>query len=185
MWCILGVCPAPTSISQTVNLNDTYTGGDLRNNTSLLFTVAITNRGNHTEVIQDAAALAQTIALTVQSLGTGCSDVTPVMVVTPAPFPRRIAPRRALAVNFNVTFNCANDPLGTTRLAAHNDYRLIATVNRGALDSAPDDHPADDICPHDPLGIDPASGTRDVGCGAPRRTGGGLGAEVVADVIVR
>jgi len=107
------------------------------------------------------------------------------MLVTPAKFPITLAPKRTLTLKFLVTYDCANDPAATTKTAAHNDYATIATVHHEAIDGIADADPADDVCPHDPLGAIPGTNGKivDTGCGG-RNPDHTLGADVLTDVVV-
>ena len=107
------------------------------------------------------------------------------MLVTPAKFPITLAPKRTLTLKFLVTYDCANDPAATTKTAAHNDYATIATVHHEAIDGIADADPADDVCPHDPLGAIPGTNGKivDTGCGG-RNPDHTLGAYVLTDVVV-
>ena len=95
--------------------------------------------------------------------------------------PATIAPKKSLAVSYQVTFNCANDPSAGTP-----DYELLATISHVALDGQADGHPDDDVCPHDrPAGcIDPIDNVKDNGCGG-KNTDGSLGAAMLVDVQVK
>ena len=150
------------------------------------FSVTIQNRSDHAETIPSLATLTNLITLVVHTLG-ACPDITGVMVAPKTKFPITLASKKKLTVAFVANFNCANDPLATSKTAAHNDYRTVATVHHDALPGgAPDSHPEDDDCPHAALpgGIDPnPDGTiRDNGCGG-KNPDGTLGADVFTDVV--
>jgi hypothetical protein len=105
-------------------------------------------------------------------------------------FPVVLMSKAMLAVRFDVTFDCANDPAKTsTKSPGHDDLRFLATVTRSALDGRPDTHPADDVCPRSvtpPYVVDPNPDDkiRDKGCGdkAPDRT---FGLDETTDVVVK
>lgn len=122
-------------------------------NQSKQVTVQVQNRSPHNETINSLAGL---VDLTVKSLG-ACADLTPVLHSGPPqkPLPITLKPKQILKVVFDVTFACVNDPLKSTPLAPHEDYRYEATVNYAALDGNPDTHTADDHCPRAALGTDP------------------------------
>jgi uncharacterized repeat protein (TIGR02543 family) len=150
--------------------------------------VAVQNRSPFPEVIKDAEALGELVTLTVQSLG-NCPNPTPVLV-PPNRFPITLQPKAPLTVNYNVTFDCVNDPeQGTAKDPNHYDYRFAATVNYAALDGKADTHPVDDMCPRSvtpPFVIDPnPDGTvKDSGCGTPKADGT-RGGDILTDVVAR
>jgi len=153
--------------------------------------VEIQNRSPTPETIEDSATLEKLVTLTAGSLGS-CPNAPTVLHDGPPqePLPRTLAPKENLTVVFDVTFDCANDPLRTTAAdPGHDDYSYTATVSHAALDGEPDTHPVDDVCPRSvtpPFVIDPnPDGTiQDRGCGKlkPDRT---FGAPVTTDVIVK
>jgi Subtilase family len=122
--------------------------------------VQIQNRSPHNETIPDMTTLANLVSLTVDSSG-ACSD--PSRVLQNPGLPKTLKPKKTLNVEFDVTFNCANDP---AKGAGHQDYSYTATVNHEALDGNPDTHPEDDSCPRDPLGTvpNPDGKIKDKGC---------------------
>ena len=92
-------------------------------------------------------------------------------------------------VNYNVAFDCANDPAKSTpKDPTHYDYRLSAAVNTAALDGNTDGHTRDDSCPRSvtaPYEIDPYpdGAIRDKGCGA-RKADGTYGGDILTDMVV-
>jgi len=153
--------------------------------------VEIQNRSPTPETIEDSAMLEKLVTLTAGSLGS-CPNAPTVLHDGPPqePLPRTLAPKEKLTVVFDVTFDCANDPLRTTAAdPGHDDYSYTATVSHAAIDGEPDTHPVDDVCPRSvtpPFVVDPnPDGTiQDRGCGKlkPDRT---FGAPVTTDVIVK
>jgi hypothetical protein len=127
-------------------------------------TVTIQNRGSVSETIT-----ADTVKLDVISLG-GCTNPA-ATVISPTVFPVALPPKKKLNMKFDVTYDCANDPLATTKTEAHWDYRYMASLAGG------DSNAQDDVCPRDPSGTDK-------GCGGkkPDKT---LGADVLTDVVVK
>jgi len=141
------------------------------------FKVIIQNRGDGAEIIPDFATLANLVTLNVQSLG--ACPITPTLVSPKAGFPRKLGRKKKLTVVFSATFDCANDPLATTKSAAHNDYEATASVDLAALGEA-DIQNANDNCPRPP---NPAIG--DKGCGSKDPSTKELGAAVFTDVVVK
>ena len=150
--------------------------------------VDIQNRGQTAITIPDIDALTNLVSFAVASVGIACPD--PVVQLHPGkpnqPLPVTVRPKKTLTVYFDVTFDCANDPLRNS----DGDFSFTASVDLSTLPGgSADAHAADDNCPRSvmpPFEIDPnPDGTiRDKGCGGkkPDRT---LGADVVTDVIVR
>ena len=138
--------------------------------------VTIQNRGGLSEAIFDTATLGHLVTLTVSSLAGACSAPVPVLssVVTA---PVWLKPNRKLRVNYNVTFDCANDGLGGS---GHEDFSYTATVNHAAINGAADTSPADDVCPRPPGLV-----AHDPGCGRKDTSTGHLGASVTTDVVVK
>lgn len=140
--------------------------------------VQIQNRSAHEETIPDLGVLTELVSLDLISLGM-CTPPEPTLV-PPNTFPLTLRSKQKLNVRFAVTFttDCVNDPAkSTVNDPGHEDYTYTATVDHSALDGGlSDDHPADDSCPRDPLGIDPNPDGKinDKGC-----------AEDVTDVVVR
>jgi hypothetical protein len=125
-------------------------------------TVTVQNRGTELENIT-----ADTVKLDVISLGACASSSA--AIISPAAFPVTLAPKKKLNVKFSVTYECANDPLPTTKTEPHWDYRYEASLAGG------DNNAQDDICPRNPSGSDN-------GCGGkkPDKT---LGADVLTDIV--
>ena len=152
--------------------------------------VEIENRGSATETVPDRATLAELVDLRVESLGE-CPDRVADLHATPpdAAFPIALASKQHLSVLFDVTFDCANDPLRTTATdPGHDDFRYVASVDRSVLDGEPDVHPADDTCPRSvtpPYVIDryPDGTIQDRGCGS-AKSDGTFGGDVTTDVVV-
>jgi hypothetical protein len=147
--------------------------------------VQIQNRSTHDETIPDLATLSNLVTVAVESLGTNCP--APEARLIPGPpnvVPRTIKPKGKLNVFFEVTFDCANDPL---KGIGHEDFKYTATVHHDALPGgAADVHHADDTCPRPPLpgGVDtfPDGKIKDKGCGG-KNPDGTLGADVKTDVV--
>lgn len=151
-------------------------------------TVEIQNRSPLSVTIPDVTTLAALVRLSVQSLG-ACPSPQPILDQSRAVkrLPVTLRSKQKLAVPFDVRFDCANDPAdGTKKNPGHEDYRVSAWVDIGALGS-PDLHPDDDVCPRGPLaGPDPYPDGKivDRGCGA-RNPDGTLGGDILIDVIVK
>jgi hypothetical protein len=150
-------------------------------------TVRIQNRGVNPEIIADQSALGALVKLSVDSLG-ACSTPQPVLR-QPTRFPVTLPSKRMLGVVFDVTFDCANDPVGSTaKNPGHGDYQVSARLNLSALGHV-DSHSDDDVCPRSvpPPGVidpNPAGTILDKGCGTHKadRTFGG---SILIDVIKR
>jgi hypothetical protein len=135
-------------------------------------TVAVTlqNHGAQPETITNGM-----LHLEVISLG---ACLNPVASVLSPAFPVTLAPKAKLTIVFAVAYGCANDPLASSKTAAHLDYRYAAEVVADA-----DAH--DDACPHDAPagGIDPVnSKVKDKGCGG-KNPDNTLGADLYTDII--
>jgi hypothetical protein len=146
--------------------------------------VTIQNRSNHPETIPDLETLGHLVTLQVLPLGPPCAP-EPIVVQRPRSVPVTIPVKGSLTVQFDVTFGCAINPL---KGKGHQDYRYLATVNREVLpDGEADEHPEDDVCPHDALATpghrdpDPDNSIVDKGCGG-KKPDGLLGADVKTDV---
>jgi len=139
------------------------------------FTVTVQNNGDATEVIPDLGTLANLVTLNIQSLGS-CTNPIPVLTTPKFGFPFNLPPKKKLNLAFTATFDCANDPLATSKTDAHNDYQTVATVHYSVFGGA-DTVPANDNCPHDPFNLDK-------GCGG-KKPDGTLGADVLTDVIIK
>jgi len=149
--------------------------------------VELQNRSPHSDTVPDSSVLQNLVSLTVQSVGTACPDIQPVLHASRLPLV--VQPKKKVTVVFDVTFDCANDPSkSSTKDPGHEDFRYLATVNHAALDGQADIDPNDDICPRDmaPSGIDPyPDGTiKDSGCGN-KRPDRSLGADVLTDVVFK
>lgn len=112
-------------------------------------TVAIQNLGTTTEIITNAAMLAELVHLNVESLGS-CSNVVATPVV-PNKFPIKLGPKKKLTLAYQVTFECANDPLAGI---GHEDYRFTAEVDGTALRGYADTNSDNDVCPRAANGTD-------------------------------
>ncbi len=134
--------------------------------------VQIQNRSPHDEVITNFNGL---VTLVAESLSNECPNATVVLHPGPPNNPKTLKPKKKMFVTFDVTWNCANDPL---KGAGHEDFRYLATVHHEAIDGNPDTHPEDDGCPRAALpgGLDPNPDgkVKDTGC-----------AEVKTDVFVK
>ena len=138
--------------------------------------VTIVNLSDHDETIASFNGL---VTLVAQSLGGACPD--PIVALHNGapnkPLPLTLAPRKKLNVAFDVTFDCAIDPLKGT---GHQDYRVLATVDHSALGTGNDSAPSNDDCPRPPNLL-----TADKGCGVKNKLTGQLGADALTDVIVK
>ncbi|MBI3800305.1 MAG: SBBP repeat-containing protein [Deltaproteobacteria bacterium] len=147
--------------------------------------VILQNRSTDSEIIPNAETLVNLLHLTVDSLGP-CAP-PPLALTKPTAFPVKLKSKKSLTAVFSQTFDCANDPRrSTARNPSHADYRYTVALDHTVLDGNADTHPADDVCPRDPLGLDPnPDGTIvDQGCGG-KKADGTLGAEVLTDVVVK
>jgi hypothetical protein len=134
-------------------------------------TVTIQNLGPLTEhITEDILTNLVDFELTSLSPAT-CPAPVPVLVL-PTIFPIKLSPKRTLKLNYNITFNCANNPGKGT-----NDFSYAATVHAEAIDGNPDTNPSNDDCPRNPSGTDKGCGNRN-----PNRT---LGADIFTDVIMK
>lgn len=135
-----------------------------------LAVVTIVNLGDHIETINSYDGL---VTLVAQSLSGNCPDgAVALHNGTPnKPLPILLAPRKKLNIAYDVTINCALDPL---KGIDHQDYRVLATVNHPALGTGPDSNPGNDDCPRPPNLL-----TGDKGCG------GKGGTTVFIDVAVK
>ena len=153
---------------RTIRLSATTT------NRTAKLSVTIQNLSPHSETIADVAMLTNLVHVTVQSLG-ACPDRVAVLQ-PPKKLPLILAPQKKLRLTWLVTYDCANDPLATTKDADHSDYRSTVTVNHAALDGNADTNPANDDCPRAPSGSDK-------GCGGKDPVTKQLGADVLTDVV--
>ena len=152
--------------------------------------VQIQNRGAGPETIPDLGRLAALVEVQATSLG-GCAAPVATLLAGKNKAPVTIKSKKKLTVTFSATFDCANDPLKTSKKdPGHDDFQWTATVDRAALGGGTDTHAADDVCPRPTLpgGIDPnpnpAKPIKDKGCGGklPDKT---LGAPVATDVVIK
>jgi hypothetical protein len=112
--------------------------------------VSIQNLGTQTETIADLETLAALVTLNIQSDGP-CPSPTQTLLPPKKGFPVVLAPKKKLTLIYNVTYDCANDPLaGDT----HFDFAYDAVVSTAPLGIATDDNPANDDCPRFPEGTD-------------------------------
>lgn len=142
--------------------------------------VRVQNHGARPEVVPDANALAALVTLEVESLGT--CPAPAATIIAPTAFPITLAPRKTRKIVFAVDFDCANDPLATTKKSAHSDYRYTARLHVAA-----DADAHDDACPHDPPPnrVDPTDPRiKDKGCGG-KMPGRIRGADLFTDVVVK
>ena len=124
-------------------------------------TVTIQNHGTEVESIPSLDALTALVSVEVETLGTNCPSFAASLVARrKAAFPIDLAPKKSLTLTYQATFNCANDPLATSKTANHNDFKVVATLDLSALDEI-DTTDSNNVCPRPP---NPAIG--DPGCGA-------------------
>lgn len=129
--------------------------------------LSIQNRGTHDETIPDQATLEDLVPYTVESLG--ACPIASSLSPPKSGFPAVIRPKRKLTLALVLSIGCVNDPAASTKDEDHSDFRLTFEVEHAAL-GAPDDVPANDVCPRAPAGADK-------GCGP--KTGG----DILVDVI--
>jgi hypothetical protein len=148
--------------------------------------LTIQNRSPHDEIIANPDALRGMMTVLVDSLPPEECPDAPAVLVLPAAFPITLPPKGKLNLTYNLTFDCANDPLASGETTPHGDFRVSVTVSHGAIGSESDSHPADDVCPHAALPgqLDPYPDGRvkDKGCGG-KNSDGSLGADVVIDIV--
>ena len=140
------------------------------------FGVTIQNLGPQTETIPDPVTLGELVSVEIETLGTNCSSFAATLTPPKASFPLTLAPKKKLNLAYTATFDCANDPLASSKTALHNDYRTIVTIDLSAIGEA-DSTTTNDTCPRPPSGSDP-------GCGNKTSTGA-LGGDVLIDVSVK
>ncbi len=135
--------------------------------------VTIQNRSPHVEVIPNFAALSNLVTIALSPLGTNsCPSPVAVLVPPKATFPISLASQKTLNLSYTINFTCATDPLATTKTANHDDYQYLVTVHHEALNGQLDSRPADDVCPHNALGVDPYNAKiKDKGCGVKKKDG--------------
>jgi uncharacterized repeat protein (TIGR01451 family) len=141
------------------------------------FKVTIQNLGPQAETIPDVATLDALVTVEVETLGTNCASFTATLVPPKESFPIDLVPNKKLNLSYQATFDCANDPLATSKTEAHNDYQTVATVDLSALGEV-DTTPSNDTCPRPPSGSDP-------GCGNKDKATKQLGADVLTDVTIK
>jgi len=137
--------------------------------------ISVQNLGNHTETIGSADTLTNVVQFAIESLG-GCPLPSMSLVLPKNGFPVSLAPKKKLTVVYNITIDCANDPLATTKDTDHSDYRYTAVVDHSVLGTGADSEPENDNCPRPPS-VD------DKGCGAKNPVTKQLGADVKTDVV--
>jgi hypothetical protein len=139
--------------------------------------VTFQNRSQHSETITDATMLSNLLTLTIESLGDCASPAKIISPRTIANLPRTLKPNQSFTVQFDVTYNCGNDPLKSTVASpGHEDFGYTARVNHGAFGNA-DTTPSNDVCPRPP---NPAIG--DKAAATLDTTTHQLGAAVLTDV---
>jgi len=135
--------------------------------------VTVQNAGDHDEMILNAPMLVQMLRVSVLTAG-GCPNPAAILIPSSkVKFPFKLAKRKSLTGQFQVAFDCVNDPLATSKKAAHGDFFVIATATHSALDGHPDAVTDDDVCPH------PA------GPGFKACLGKGPGSDVILDLVGR
>jgi hypothetical protein len=148
--------------------------------------VTIQNRGPLLETIADIDTLQKFVDLKIESIGNCPAPIVQLMTdKIQKRLPISLKPKEILAVDYAVTFNCANDSQANTpKSAGHEDYRYTAKVDRSVLDGKSDVHQDDDVCPRNattPYKVDTLK-IKDRGCGAkkPDKT---FGADMITDVV--
>ncbi len=177
---IVDAMPPATHDLMVVNITPPkrVTLSESQTNQTKGFKVTIENLGNHVEIITDLDMLTNVVTLTVESLGV-CPSPAKSLVPFKKGFPVILAPKKKLTLLYNVTFDCVNDPLATTKSADHADFRYTVAINSAALDGNTDLQPSNDVCPRSP---NPAIG--DKGCGSRDPVTKQLGADVLTDIIM-
>ncbi|MBI3447500.1 MAG: SBBP repeat-containing protein [Acidobacteria bacterium] len=138
-----------------------------------LVSVTLQNAGDHDENFASSTVLAQAVSLGVVSSG-ACPD--PMAVLLPSPkvtFPFKLAKKKSLTSQFQIAFDCVNDPLKTSNKGAHGDFTVVVTASHHAVDVHDDDRPANDVCP------------RAASAGVAACAGKGPGGTVVLDLVAR
>ncbi len=147
---------------KSVTLSSSHT------NKTVTVTLKIQNRSPTSEVISNMATLDNLITLVVETLGTNCPSITPVLKPPKKSFPIVITSKRFLTATYLVTFDCANDPEATTKSDDHNDFDYTVSLHHEVLDGLLDSHTEDDVCPRPPLATVkdpyPNGKIRDKGC---------------------
>jgi len=108
----------------------------------------------------------------------GCAVPATSLVPPKSGFPVVLAPKKKLTLVYNVTFDCANDPLATTKDTDHSDFRYTVSVDHSAIDGNADNQPANDDCPRNPNGTDK-------GCGGKDPVTKQFGADILTDVVMK
>jgi hypothetical protein len=139
--------------------------------------VKIQNRGSLDEVIVLAdlgdAVAAGLVRLEVSPLDDDTENCQPAAIALDAAKisalfkrgPRVLKPTATLTISYLVTYRYADATKRDARDLTPGDYQHVATIFAGVL-GALDAHPADDRCPHDPLGQ--IGAVKDNGCGKKR-----------------
>jgi hypothetical protein len=140
--------------------------------------VQIQNRSNHDEIISAADVDNRLVTLTVTRIdgdGEECANAVVALDADKngslfAHGPKTVHPKSTLTINFLVTYQCAA-PLPKSQ-SDQGDYRHSARVFHKVL-GAPDQHPQDNVCPHDALGTvpNPDGKLKDTGCGTKQPDG--------------
>lgn len=112
--------------------------------------VSIQNLGTRTQTIPDLETLQNLVTLNINSDGP-CPSPAQNLLPPKKGFPVILAPKKKLTLLYNVTYNCANDPLSGD---GHYDFYYDATVSTAALGIPYDDNPGNDDCPRFPEGTD-------------------------------
>lgn len=144
--------------------------------------VTIQNRSLHDETITSLSMLSNLVTVVLNPLATNdCLAPVPQMVVPKKLPPYVLKPGKSIKIAYVVDFHCSIDPQATSKDVNHDDFEYVVTVHHEAIDSTPDSHTADDVCPRQPLGIDPINGKKDKGCGK-KLSNGSLG-PVTTDIV--
>jgi hypothetical protein len=140
--------------------------------------VQIQNRSNHDEVIDEADLDNGLVRLTVTRIDSDGEDCANAVVALDASKnaglfskgPKVLASKSSLTVNFLVTYRCVT-PL-TKSESDSGDYSHSARVLHTVL-GGQDQHPDDNVCPHDALGTvpNPDGKLKDTGCGTKQPDG--------------
>jgi len=135
--------------------------------------VTIQNRGQQEVVIPDLTVLGNLVTVELTALGPDTNSCpTPIaQLVPPKPtsFPITLAFGKSLKVAYTVDFTCDTEPAGLKT----NTYQYAVTVHHAAIDGVPDSYTADDVCPHNALGVVPYTNgkIKDTGCGLKNKDG--------------
>lgn len=135
----------------------------------------IQNVGVAAASIADLTSLESLVNLEIESLEPMlCPEPLATLMSPNTGFPLLLAPNKKLSLVFEVTFDCANDPLRTTKTDFHSDFGYSLMLDPQLLDVSQDD-PSNNVCPRDPTEYDE-------GCGA-RTELGLLGGEILTDLL--